>query len=246
MDSILFKYEFKKILSQKSTKIISLVLLIFPVVIVFGIVSPSPQFSITMADFTSAADFSNAILGFLNSLGFYYVILILFSSTVIIKEIESKYIYFVLSAIPNHKKLFLYKILSVVIIFNTVIFLSQLCGFFAYSILYLGKLEITFSILGTLFWGLLISILVSMIFMFIFVSINIVIGGSVMASLTLAVSTIILFIVMSAIKSIMFYLPAFALDYLVDRNNLVLILLYTCILTLVFILFKYIIDRKQI
>ncbi len=91
MDSILFKYELKKILSQKSTKIISLVLLLFPFIVVFGIISPSPQFSITMADFISAADFSNAILGFINSLGFYYIILILYSSIVIIKEIESKY-----------------------------------------------------------------------------------------------------------------------------------------------------------
>ncbi len=199
-----------------------------------------------MADFISAADFSNAILGFINSLGFYYIILILYSSIVIIKEIESKYIYFVLSAFSNYKKLFLYKILSVTIIFNVVILLSQLSAFFAYSILYLGKVEITMLIIGKLLWGVLVSILISLIFMLLFVSLNIIVGGSIMASLTFAVSIIILLIVMSAIKSIMFYLPAFALDYMGDRNNILLLFAYFAILTLAFALFKHVIEKKYI
>jgi hypothetical protein len=80
MQRLIFKFEIKKILSQTSTKVIAFIFLVFPIIIVFGIISPSKQFSITMDNFNSAADFSNAILGFLNSLGFYYIILVVLSS----------------------------------------------------------------------------------------------------------------------------------------------------------------------
>lgn len=230
MESLLFKFEIKKLLSQTSTKIITLILLIFPIVIVFGIISPSEQFSITMADFGSASDFSNAILGFLNSLGFYYIILVVLSSSILSKEIESKYLYFVLSAIPSYSKLFIYKALSVSLVFTAMTFLSSLSGFLAYSLLYLGEITISVQIIGVLLWGLLISFIITMIYMMILTLCNLMTGGSIFASLTVAIITVVMLIVVGAINGLMNYLPAWAIDYMPERNNLLLLLIYLILL----------------
>lgn len=226
MESLLFKFEIKKLLSQTSTKVIALILLIFPVIIVFGIVSPSEQFSISMADFGSASDFSNAILGFLNSLGFYYIILVVLSSSILSKEIESKYLYFVLSAVPSYSRLFIYKALSVSLVFTAMIFVSSLSGFIAYSLLYLGEIIISAHIIGVFFWGLLISFLITMIYMMILTLCNLMTSGSIFASLTVAIITVIVLIIVGAIDGLMNFLPAWALDYMPERNNFVLLLIY--------------------
>jgi hypothetical protein len=230
MEKLLFKFEIKKLLSQMSTKVIALILIIFPVIIVFGIISPSEQFSITMDDFQSASDFSNAILGFLNSLGFYYIILVVLASSILSREIESKYLYFSLSVVPNGIKLFFYKALSVSIVFTSMIALSSIAGYVAYSLLYLGEFSISLQIIGILSWGVLISFLISMIYMMILVICNILTDGSIFASLTVAISTVILLIIAGAINGVMFYLPAWVLDFVSTRNNILLLILYGLIL----------------
>lgn len=226
MEKLLFKFELKKLLSQTSTKIIALILILFPVIIVFGIVSPSPQFSITMDEFVTPADFSNAILGFLNSLGFYYIILVVLSASSLSKEIESNYLYFVLSTTPKCSKLFFYKTFAISLIFTTIITLSSISGYVAYSALYLKAFTFTTQTLGILLWGILISFLITLIYMMILTICNLLTGGSIFASLTIAIATIIVLIVAGAIKGVMYFLPAWALDYLPTRNNFLLVGIY--------------------
>ena len=230
MEKLLFKFEIKKLLSQMSTKIIALILVVFPIIIVFGITSPSENFSITMDNFQSASDFSNAILGFLNSLGFYYIILVVLSSSILSREIESKYLYFSLSVVPNSIKLFFYKVLSVSLVFTSMIILSSIVGYIAYSVLYLGEFSISLQTIGILSWGILISFLISTIYMMILVICNVLTDGSIFASLTVAISTVILLIVAGAIKGVMFYLPAWALDFVSTRNNILLLIIYIIVL----------------
>ncbi|MEG3006100.1 MAG: hypothetical protein RR806_01395 [Oscillospiraceae bacterium] len=230
MNKLLFKFEIKKLLSQTSTKVIAIILILFPIIIVFGIVSPSQQFSITMDNFASAADFSNAILGFLNSLGFYYIILVVLSASTLSKEIENKYLYFVLSAVPSCSRLFIYKALSVSLIFSFMVILSSLSGFITYSILYLGTFVVSVQIMGVLLWGIAMSFLITMIYMMLLTICNIITDGSIFASLTIAIITVVLLIVLGAVEGTMNYLPAWSLDYMPDRNNIFLVLMYFVIL----------------
>lgn len=244
-DKLLFKFELKKMLYQKSTKIMAVIILLFPIIIVIGIVSPSPQFSITMAEFGSPADFSNAMLGFLNSLGFYYIALVMLTSSCLSREIESKYIYFVLSAVPSCKRLLIYKILSISIVFGSMLFVSSIAAYIAYSTLYLQSLSVTLADVGILLWGILISLLVTVIYSIILTIITLITDGSIFASLITAVVTIAGMIVMSAIKGVMNFVPAWALDYMSDRNNIMLLIIYLVVMVCAFFVLSFYVDKKS-
>lgn len=246
MKQLLFKFELKKLLSQTSTKVILLILMLFPVIIVFGIISPTPQFSITMDNFNSAADFSNAMLGFLNSVGFYYIVLVVLTASSLSKEIEGKYIYFVLSAIPNAKRLFIYKVISITIIFVGMLLLSSATAYIAYSTLYLKSFSFTLQNLGVMSWGLGISVILTMMYAMILTIVNLVTNGSVFASLTTAIATIILLIILSAVKGAMHFVPSWALDYLPERNNLLLLGVYFALMAIIYLVMRWTIDRENL
>ncbi|MFV0379424.1 MAG: hypothetical protein ACK5KQ_01140 [Anaerorhabdus sp.] len=229
MDGLLFKYEIKKLLSQTSTKVIALILCLFPITIVFGIVSPSQQFSITMGNFSTAADFSNAVLGFLNSLGFYYIILVVLSSSILSREIDSKYLYFMLSAVPKSTKVFLYKVISVSIVFTIMLALSSIIGYLAYSVLYLKELSFSIDVLGILSWGILISFIITITYMMLLTICNILTDGSIFASLTVAILTVVVLIILGGFDGVMYFLPAWAMDFYPDRNNILLLGIYLAV-----------------
>ncbi len=238
--------EIKKLIAQRSTKILTGILIIFPCIIVFGIVSPSPQFSITMAEFNTAADFANAILGLLSSLGFYYIVLALLSSSALSKEIESHYLYFTLSVVSSYHRLFLYKILSITLIFTGILSLCSIGGFLAYSLLYLGELSFSLQAIGILFWGIGISFITNFWYVTLLALCNIMTEGNTFASFVFAVGTVILFIILSAIKGLMYYLPAWALDFDPQRNNIVLLVSYMTILVCSLLVFWIIIKKRRV
>lgn len=245
--NLLFKFELKKLFSQTSTKIISIIYFLFPIIIVLGIVSPNPHFSISMAEFGSAADFSNAIIGFLNSLGFCYIVLVMLSSSTFSKEIESKYIYFVLSAVPNLKKLILYKISAITLVFMGMVTISSITSYIAYSLLYLKKLTFSINDLGILLWGLGISLLITIIYNIILAIINLKTDGNIFISIITSVITVVISIIFAAVKEFLYYLPQWATDYMSNRNNILLVVIYIAItICMNFILSIYLKNRGKL
>lgn len=235
MNKILFRYEIKKLTSQTSTKVLIAILLLFPLILVFGIVSPSDSFSITMDEFT-ASEFSNAILGFSFSLGTIYIIISVLSASIVSREIDTKYIYLMLSAVASPTRLYFYKAMAITLVVSITSLFSSILAYLSYSIFYLKDLTFSLNDFGTLAWGLLIITIICLMYMFIILIVNIITDGSIYASITVAIATIISLNILSSIKGVTPYLPAYAIDYDATRNNILLLIIYlsiTAILALI-------------
>ncbi|SKA08323.1 hypothetical protein SAMN02745116_02354 [Pilibacter termitis] len=244
MEKMLFQFEMKKVFSQTSTKVIAVVLFLFPMILVAGLVAPTDQFSVSIAEYKTNADFGNQVLGYLCLIGFHYIILAILSSSILSREIESKYLYFTLSVVPNATKLFFYKAFVVSIIYTAMLAVSSITGYIVYSLFYIKELSFsseTFVILG---WGIFITFIIVLIYMMMLTICNILTDGSVFASLTMAIVTMVVLIVLGGIQKIRDFHPAWQADYGEDRNYLFLFLVYLAVLSITSFL-VYLCSKKK-
>ncbi len=242
---LFFDFELKKLLKQKSTFIVALLYLIFPIIMAIGIASPNANFSVTMGDFGSPSNFSNLILIFFNSLGFGYIVLVMLSTSSLSKEIESKYIYFVLSAVPSLKKLIFYKIICISLIYSCIVLLSSIVSYLAFSILYIGDLSMNISDLGILLWGILINTIVTIIFTLLLSIVNIKTRGNIFVCILLAIGVIMFISIISLVNGIQPYTPSWAINFIADRNNILLLLIYLGILFVMVAITTLYLQKKE-
>lgn len=125
--------------------------------------------------------------------------------------------------------------------------ISSVTSYIAYSLLYLKKLTFNINDLGILLWGLAISLLITIIYNIILAIINLKTDGNIFISIITSVITVVISIILAAVKEFLYYLPQWATDYMSNRNNILLVIIYIAItICMNFILSIYLKNRGKL